>query len=186
MATAVAVDNYLVFDELPDYEKGDKKIPILSVNELEVCMGLQQQQKPKCRLYYEDKEIYIEKGVGSEKIALFGTLTGKTTVGKSTYQVKTTTDNKTLYSTKDLSLLFKKLTRTPIFSKLVALTGFENTQGSIYMSGVTTGNPTKDDAAAIRDQSISLDDKHLQSIRDVYNTKKDVFYGLAGQTKHTL
>jgi hypothetical protein len=188
---ATAVDNYLVFDELPDYEKGDKKIPILTEAELKVCMDLQKQKK--CHMYIDNDEIYIEKQVGQTTevnrgviARLRGKEATKLVQGNDIHIIRKVGEpGSNIASSDKLSTLLKlkTITRTPIFSKLVALTGFENTQGSIYMSGVTTGNPTKDDAAAIRDQSISLDDTHLQSIRDVYNTKENVFLGLGGQTK---
>lgn len=188
---AQAADNYLLFDTLPSYDKGDQKIPISTEAELKVCIDLQQQKK--CHLYINNDEIYIEKQVGHTtevNRSMISRLRGKEATklvqGNDIYTIKKLGEpGSNIASSDKLSTLLKlkPITRTPIFSKLVALTGFENTQGSIYMSGVTTGNPTKDDAAAIREQSISLDEKHLQAIRDVYNTKENVFFGLGGQTK---
>lgn len=161
----ISIGSYLPIDNIPQYEKGDKKIEIASMDELLACKEL---QKGKiCHLYYGNDEIYIDELAGSEKTALFGTITGKTTQGKTTYVVRKIGDpTSLLYSTKELKLLFKKITRTPLFSKLDPVPAYINTEESIYLSGVKTGK--KDDNIAIKEQLNSLNDAHLQEIRKTY------------------
>ena len=163
-----SADSYVLIDSVPEYEKKNVRISISSADELLASIKLQKEKK--CHMYYGNDEIYIDELAGSEKTALFGTLTGKTTQGKTTYIVRKIGEPASLlYSTKELNLLFKKITRTPLFSKLAPVPTFVNTEESIYLSGVKTGK--KDDAISLKEQSNVLDEAHLKEIRNEYQAK---------------
>jgi hypothetical protein len=169
-------DSYVLIDSVPEYEKKNVRIQITSDDELLASIKLQKDKK--CQLFYGTDEIYIDELAGSEKTAFLGTITGKTTQGKTTYIVRNIgVPTSSLYSTKELKLLFKKITRTPIFSKLAPVPAYVNTEESIYLSGIKTGK--KDDDISIKEQSNVLDEAHLKEIRNQYQAKG--FFG--GRTR---
>lgn len=189
---STAVDGYVLIDSVPDYEKKSIKILITSTTDLLACIKLEKEQK--CHLFIGEDQITIEDMGGreeEEKLNLRNVF-GRTFKGtevkiiktEDLYQVKKLSDNLNMGSQGTIGVLLKKnITRTPLFSKLNLVPGFESSDSSMYLSGVKAADVNNYDKNAIDEQSKTLDSVHLMEIRNDYQHE---FLNLVKSRHHIL
>ena len=175
----VAEDRYVLIDSVPDYEKSKVKILIASDDELLECIKLEKENK--CHMFIGDKRIRIDQHQAARTAAF--TIKSRQVVS-NTYQIYEVDANGNMTQTRigpmtsELKIVRGNgITRTPLFSKLAPVSGVNDSDESMFLSGVKTGK--KDDDIAIKEQSNVFYDAHLRELRKHYQEKG--FFG--GRTR---
>lgn len=183
-----ADDGYVLIDSVPEYERTSIKIPITSITDLLACIKLEKENK--CHLFIGEEQITIEEMSGIEETRSFLSKNvfnrkdkSDTRIGDTTFQVLKKTKEKMGAPARKDVLLGKKITRTPLFSKLNLVPGFESSDSSMYLSGVKAADVNNYDKNAIDEQSKTLDSVHLMEIRNDYQHE---FLNLVKSRHHIL